>query len=115
VQGVLPTLVLVTNTLDAPLDHSAMHWCTVNTYCHCLVRRQSLCPPTVYVLLCPTHAQTPLRRQVMQALSHFSYHKSGGQMVLCDLQGGMMSRGRGAVLTGRQQSQALTRGVQASS
>jgi hypothetical protein len=38
--------------------------------------------------------------QVMQALSHYSYHKSGGQMVLCDLQGGMLSRGRGAVLTG---------------
>jgi hypothetical protein len=38
--------------------------------------------------------------QVMQALSHFSYHKSGGQLVLCDLQGGMLSRGRGAVLTG---------------
>jgi hypothetical protein len=38
--------------------------------------------------------------QAMQALSHFSYHKTGGQLVLCDLQGGIMSRGRGAVLTG---------------
>ncbi|WIA40219.1 hypothetical protein OEZ86_013604 [Tetradesmus obliquus] len=37
--------------------------------------------------------------EVMQALSHFSYHRSGGQLVLCDLQGGMLSRGRGAVLT----------------
>ena len=29
--------------------------------------------------------------QVMQALSHFSYHASGGQFVLCDLQGGVFS------------------------
>jgi hypothetical protein len=34
----------------------------------------------------------------MQALSHYSYHKSGGQLVLCDLQGGLTSQG--AVLTG---------------
>ena len=27
--------------------------------------------------------------KVMQALSHFSYHASGGQFVLCDLQGGI--------------------------
>lgn len=27
--------------------------------------------------------------QVMQALSHFSYHVTGGQYVLCDLQGGI--------------------------
>ncbi|KAI1635066.1 kinase-like protein [Biscogniauxia mediterranea] len=27
--------------------------------------------------------------EVMQALSHFSYHVSGGQFVLCDLQGGV--------------------------
>lgn len=27
--------------------------------------------------------------EVMQALSHFSYHISGGQFVLCDLQGGI--------------------------
>ncbi|KAI0907278.1 kinase-like domain-containing protein [Ustulina deusta] len=26
--------------------------------------------------------------QAMQALSHFSYHNSGGQLLLCDLQGG---------------------------
>lgn len=26
--------------------------------------------------------------QVMQALSHFSYHSTGGQFLLCDLQGG---------------------------
>mmetsp|Transcript_13387 Transcript_13387/g.25575 ORF Transcript_13387/g.25575 Transcript_13387/m.25575 type:complete len:207 (-) Transcript_13387:272-892(-) len=34
---------------------------------------------------------------VMQALSHFSYHKSGGQVVLCDLQGGIYADG--AILT----------------
>lgn len=33
---------------------------------------------------------TPWPR-VMQALSHFSYHISGGQFVLCDLQGGIYS------------------------
>jgi hypothetical protein len=33
---------------------------------------------------------TPWPR-VMQALSHFSYHVSGGQYVLCDLQGGVDS------------------------
>jgi len=32
--------------------------------------------------------ETPWPR-VMQALSHFSYHVSGGQFVLCDLQGGV--------------------------
>jgi hypothetical protein len=39
--------------------------------------------------------------QLMQALSHFSYHKTGGQMVLCDLQGGIVNtrRFQGAVLT----------------
>jgi hypothetical protein len=31
--------------------------------------------------------------EVMQALSHFSYHKSGGQLLLCDLQGGVYSDG----------------------
>lgn len=31
--------------------------------------------------------------------AHF-YHKSGGQLVLCDLQGGILAR-KGAVLTGR--------------
>jgi hypothetical protein len=35
---------------------------------------------------------TPWPR-VMQALSHFSYHVSGGQFVLCDLQGGLYSNG----------------------
>ncbi len=30
---------------------------------------------------------------VMQALSHFSYHMSGGFMVLCDLQGGVYADG----------------------
>lgn len=35
--------------------------------------------------------------QLMQALSHFSYHASGGQFVLCDLQGGIYSKG--AILT----------------
>lgn len=34
---------------------------------------------------------------VMQSLSHFSYHISGGRLVLCDLQGGIYSDG--AVLT----------------
>lgn len=29
----------------------------------------------------------------MQALSHFSYHHSGGQFVLCDLQGGVYRNG----------------------
>jgi len=31
--------------------------------------------------------------EVMQALSHFSYHSSGGQFLLCDLQGGSYSDG----------------------
>lgn len=31
--------------------------------------------------------------EAMQALSHFSYHNSGGQFVLCDLQGGVYSDG----------------------
>ncbi|KAL9476272.1 hypothetical protein ACSS6W_006113 [Trichoderma asperelloides] len=31
--------------------------------------------------------------KVMQALSHFSYHISGGKYVLCDLQGGIYRRG----------------------
>lgn len=35
--------------------------------------------------------------RIMQALSHFSYHITGGQMVLCDLQGGLCATG--AVLT----------------
>lgn len=30
--------------------------------------------------------------EVMQALSHFSYHVSGGNFVLCDLQGGIYQR-----------------------
>eukprot|EP00884_Botryococcus_braunii_P021433 jgi/Botrbrau1/7974/Bobra.384_2s0002.1 len=37
--------------------------------------------------------------KAMQALSHFSYHHSGGQLVLCDLQGTICSGGKGAVLT----------------
>jgi hypothetical protein len=36
--------------------------------------------------------ETPWPR-VMQALSHFSYHQSGGQHVLCDLQGGVYRDG----------------------
>lgn len=36
--------------------------------------------------------ETPWPR-VMQALSHFSYHASGGQFVLCDLQGGFYADG----------------------
>jgi hypothetical protein len=36
-------------------------------------------------------------RKVMQALSHFSFHVSGGNFVLCDLQGGLYSDG--AILT----------------
>lgn len=35
--------------------------------------------------------------KVMQALSHYSYHVSSGQFVLCDLQGGLNSNG--AILT----------------
>lgn len=35
--------------------------------------------------------------QIMQALSHYSYHISRGQFVLCDLQGGIYNNG--AVLT----------------
>ncbi|KAF9352672.1 hypothetical protein BGX26_009556 [Mortierella sp. AD094] len=31
--------------------------------------------------------------QVMQALAHFSFHSSGGQFTLCDLQGGVYSDG----------------------
>ena len=31
--------------------------------------------------------------KVMQALSHYSYHLSGGQFVLCDLQGGIFKDG----------------------
>lgn len=31
--------------------------------------------------------------EAMQALSHFSYHDSGGQFLLCDLQGGVYSDG----------------------
>jgi len=31
--------------------------------------------------------------RVMQALSHFSYHVSGGRYLLCDLQGGVYSNG----------------------
>ena len=31
--------------------------------------------------------------QVMQALSHYSYHKTGGRYVLCDLQGGLYQDG----------------------
>jgi hypothetical protein len=40
--------------------------------------------------------------EVMQALSHFSYHHSGGRLVLCDLQGGIQCQGgrpKQAVLT----------------
>ena len=33
----------------------------------------------------------------MQALSHYSYHVSSGQFVLCDLQGGIYSDG--AIIT----------------
>jgi hypothetical protein len=43
-------------------------------------------------------SKQPSAQQVMQALSHYSYSKSGGQVVLCDLQGGLTSQG--AVLTG---------------
>ncbi|KAH8162630.1 hypothetical protein CIB48_g5614 [Xylaria polymorpha] len=31
--------------------------------------------------------------EAMQALSHFSYHNSGGQLLLCDLQGGSYQDG----------------------
>jgi hypothetical protein len=32
---------------------------------------------------------------LMQALSHFSYHMTGGHYVLCDLQGGIITKGKG--------------------
>lgn len=35
---------------------------------------------------------TPWPR-VMQALSHYSYHSSGGKLLLCDIQGGVYSNG----------------------
>jgi len=35
----------------------------------------------------------------MQALSHFSYHTTGGRYVLCDLQGGVMDGGKSVILT----------------
>jgi len=35
---------------------------------------------------------TPWPR-VMQALSHYSYHASGGQLLLCDIQGGVYNNG----------------------
>ena len=31
--------------------------------------------------------------EAMQALSHFSYHNSSGQFLLCDIQGGVYSNG----------------------
>jgi hypothetical protein len=39
--------------------------------------------------------------QVMQALSHYSYHVTGGQIVLCDLQGGVVwtKKTKGIILT----------------
>ena len=36
---------------------------------------------------------------LMQALSHYSYHISGGKYALCDLQGGIWPDGGGVVLT----------------
>jgi hypothetical protein len=41
-------------------------------------------------------SRTPWPR-VMQALSHFSYHLTGGTFVVCDLQGGLYSDG--AIIT----------------
>ena len=46
--------------------------------------------------------------KVMQALSHFTYHKSAGQFVLCDLQGGILRNGvvlTDPVILSRQQNQ----------
>lgn len=43
-----------------------------------------------------TNCKTPWSR-VMQALSHFSYHCTGGSFVICDLQGGLYENG--AILT----------------
>ncbi|KAL3926101.1 MAG: hypothetical protein SGBAC_013600 [Bacillariaceae sp.] len=37
-------------------------------------------------------SSTPWPR-VMQALSHYSYHSSGGKLLLCDIQGGVYSNG----------------------
>ena len=49
--------------------------------------------------------------EAMQALSHFSYHATGGQMVLCDLQGGVYSDGvvlTDPVILSRDQSYGVT-------
>lgn len=43
-----------------------------------------------------TNCRTPWDR-VMQALSHYSYHCTGGAFVLCDLQGGIYEDG--AIIT----------------
>lgn len=40
-----------------------------------------------------TASSSQVWNQVMQALSHFSYHITGGQFVVCDLQGGVYSTG----------------------
>lgn len=37
--------------------------------------------------------QETVWNDAMQALSHFSYHDSGGRFLLCDLQGGLYSDG----------------------
>lgn len=37
--------------------------------------------------------------EAMQALSHFSYHASAGEFVLCDLQGAILDSGDAAVIT----------------
>jgi hypothetical protein len=38
-------------------------------------------------------AEDDLWDSVMQALSHFSYHTFGGNLLLCDLQGGILKNG----------------------
>lgn len=40
-----------------------------------------------------TNPSQSIRCLVLQALSHFSYHASGGQFLLCDLQGGTFCKG----------------------
>jgi hypothetical protein len=49
--------------------------------------------------------------EAMQALSHYSYHVSGGQFVLCDLQGGVYNHGvilSDPVILSRSQSYGVT-------